>query len=126
MPHKSLPIIGVAAILVASLFVVSGCGKTETDSNSGHNNEVVANAHSHDVEGETCFICDETKREKGRLWCTEHARYEDRCWLCQPQLEDKSRLYCKEHSLYEDECFLCHPEVSDDNEESHLDAPKDE
>lgn len=58
-----------------------------------------------------CFICDASLREKGRLWCNEHARYEDRCWLCHPELEDKDRLYCKEHSLYEDECFLCHPEL---------------
>ena len=59
--------------------------------------------------GETCFICDPTKREPGRLWCKEHARYEDRCWLCHPELEEEGRLWCKEHALYEDECHLCDP-----------------
>ena len=73
-----------------------------------------SSGHGHDTPGETCFICDETKRDAGRLWCTEHARYEDRCWECQPQLEEKGRLWCEEHSLYEDECFLCHPELKED------------
>ncbi len=68
-------------------------------------------AHQHDQSGESCFICDPSKREADRLWCKEHGRYEDRCWLCHPELEEKDRLYCKEHSLYEDECFLCHPEL---------------
>ena len=68
----------------------------------------------HDAPKELCFICDPKLREKGRLWCKEHARYEDRCWLCHAELQDKSRLYCKEHSLYEDECFLCHPELRKD------------
>lgn len=81
-------------------------------------------AHKHDAPGETCFICDPEKRDGKRLWCTEHARYEDRCWECQPQLEEKGRLYCEEHSLYEDECFICHPELneaSDDDKNSMLD-----
>ncbi len=68
--------------------------------------------HKHEISGETCFICDASLRDKGRLWCKEHARYEDRCWLCHPEIEEKDRLWCKEHSLYEDECFLCHPELS--------------
>ena len=66
-------------------------------------------AHMHQDSGETCFICDPDKRDAGRLWCTEHARYEDRCWNCQPQLEEKGRPYCEEHHLYEDECHLCTP-----------------
>jgi len=67
--------------------------------------------HSHDDASETCFICDESKRDKERLWCRGHNRYEDRCWLCHPELEDPDRAYCQEHFLYEDECFLCHPEM---------------
>jgi hypothetical protein len=66
-------------------------------------------AHTHANAGETCFICDPSKRDAGRLWCKEHARYEDRCWECQPQLRDPKRPYCEEHGLYEDECFLCDP-----------------
>lgn len=65
--------------------------------------------HSHASPTERCFICDPSKRDPGRLWCTEHARYEDRCWECQPQLRDPNRPYCEEHGLYEDECFLCDP-----------------
>ncbi|MBX2853188.1 MAG: efflux RND transporter periplasmic adaptor subunit [Phycisphaeraceae bacterium] len=71
-------------------------------------------AHTHD-DGSTCFKCDATKREAGRLWCAEHERYEDRCWICQPQLEDASRPYCKEHHLYEDECHLCNPALLKDD-----------
>ncbi len=66
-------------------------------------------AHAHDTQGETCFICDPAKRDKGRLWCNEHGRYEDRCWLCHPELREDGRTYCEEHGLYEDECFLCDP-----------------
>lgn len=65
----------------------------------------------HDAPDKDCFICHPELREKGRLWCKEHNRYEDRCWECHPDMQDKNRLYCKEHSLYEDECFLCHPEL---------------
>lgn len=65
--------------------------------------------HAHDVDGETCFICDETKRDADRLWCRGHGRYEDRCFECHPAIEEKDRPYCTEHYLYEDECFLCNP-----------------
>jgi cobalt-zinc-cadmium efflux system membrane fusion protein len=68
-------------------------------------------AAAHGAPTELCFICDASLREKGRLWCAEHARYEDRCWLCHPELRDASRAYCEKHALYEDECFLCHPEL---------------
>jgi len=67
--------------------------------------------HQHEITGETCYICDATLRDKGRMWCKEHARYEDRCWICHPDLEDKDRAFCTEHSLYEDECFICNPQL---------------
>lgn len=125
---------GSLSLLAGALVVLAlgGCGDSSSDSDQpgsagGGGAEV---AHQHDTPGETCFICDETKREPGRLWCAEHTRYEDRCWLCQPQLEEKGRLYCAEHSLYEDECFLCHPELDseeeeeeDDDRNSRLDSP---
>ncbi len=96
--------IGVALVFILNgLLSLAGCG------GSGPAGSAVAHAHA--VAGETCFMCDASRRDAGRLWCREHTRYEDRCWLCQPQLEDKDRLYCKEHSLYEDECFLCRPEL---------------
>ena len=66
-------------------------------------------AHGHATEEESCLLCDASKRDAGRLWCTEHGRYEDRCWECQPQLRDPDRPYCDEHGLYEDECVLCDP-----------------
>ena len=65
----------------------------------------------HKAPKSECFICNPELREKGRLWCKEHERYEDRCWICHPEAQDKKRPYCNEHSLYEDECFLCHPEL---------------
>lgn len=104
---------------IPALLIFSGCGqkgsKNTGQSDHGHAGDTAfANIpHSHEDPSETCFICDASKRDEGRLWCGEHARYEDRCWICHPELEDKSRLWCKEHSLYEDECFLCHPELGD-------------
>ena len=65
--------------------------------------------HTHEKVGETCFICDASKRDPKRLWCKEHSRYEDRCWECHAELRDPKRIYCKEHSVYEDECPICHP-----------------
>jgi cobalt-zinc-cadmium efflux system membrane fusion protein len=71
-------------------------------------------------------MCDAGKREAGRLWCTEHSRYEDRCWLCQPQLEDPDRPYCEEHFLYEDECHLCNPALRQGAEGPSLDVAEQE
>lgn len=106
---------GAAAVAM----LVSGCGDSNTtkkDEHTDHAGEpatAIENAaHSHDAPGGTCFICDPSKRDVGRLWCREHGRYEDRCWICRPELEDKARLFCKEHFLYEDECLICHPELS--------------
>ena len=112
----------VCALAGASL-LASGCGKPESpteegraDHSSGSQAVSGSTAHSHDSPEETCFICDPSKRDKGRLWCKGHGRYEDRCWLCHPELEDKDRLFCAEHALYEDECFLCHPELRSGDE----------
>lgn len=106
--------------LVLTLFVFTGCGNSsETESSDAGTVVSTTTAHSHEADEETCFICDPSKRESGRLWCQEHSRYEDRCWMCQPQLEDVGRAYCEEHWLYEDECHLCRPgaEMDDDGEE---------
>ena len=65
----------------------------------------------HDASKELCFICDPTLREKGRLWCEEHNRYEDRCWECHPDAQGTNRAFCARHDLYEDECFLCKPDL---------------
>ncbi|WP_432799598.1 efflux RND transporter periplasmic adaptor subunit [Poriferisphaera sp. WC338] len=109
----------LAAIMITGLLTICiyipGC--SDEASRSSHHSDaeaVTSAAHTHEND-ETCFICDASKRDAGRLWCKEHARYEDRCWDCHSELEDKSRLYCKEHGLYEDECFLCHPEIKDTN-----------
>ncbi len=129
------------AIMLVLGVAMSGCGRQpspgagepgsmgKTPASSVHQRETPASsAHQHETPGETCFICDTSKRESGRLWCKEHGRYEDRCWLCQPQLEEKGRLYCEEHGLYEDECFLCHPELkkaTEDEQNSQLGSPTD-
>ena len=65
----------------------------------------------HEAPKELCFICDAALREKGRLWCKEHDRYEDRCWKCHPDERDAKRAFCEEHGLYEDECILCNPDA---------------
>lgn len=125
--YPKMPARAFAAAALGLL--LGGCGDSPSDSASGdshghhghgHADEEAGMAgfiglnHTHDSPGETCFICDASKRDKGRLWCREHGRYEDRCWMCHPELEDKDRLYCREHALYEDECFLCHPELKGD------------
>lgn len=118
----------LACALAAATLVLSGCGKSGSGDTAGNKEEVASaevalggTAHTHDNPDEACFICDPSKREKGRLWCKGHARYEDRCWLCHPELEDKSRMFCKEHAVYEDECFLCHPELKPDGESAQRD-----
>ena len=119
----SRPLLAGALLLLVAFASCGGESPGDTPStHQAQSNEARTAAHSHDTSGETCSICDASKRETGRLWCTEHARYEDRCWECQPQLREEGRLYCEEHSLYEDECFLCHPELEDahDDENSML------
>ncbi len=112
--NQSIVLLAVAVLIVAAI----GCGEQEPE-HASHAGEASASAimatHKHDDPNGTCFMCDPSKRDKRRLWCKEHVRYEDRCWLCHPGLEDKDRLYCQEHSLYEDECSLCHPELKRDN-----------
>lgn len=104
--------------------LLTGCGDRGSeqthDDHSNHGGDEKAGMagfiginHSHNDRQETCFICDASKRDEGRLWCKEHGRYEDRCWMCHPELEDENRLYCREHALYEDECYLCHPELKE-------------
>ncbi len=105
-----------------SLALLAGCSKNDEHAghdhaghdHAGHDHGAHAKPATtakcpHDAPKALCFLCDPALRDKGRLWCQEHSRYEDRCWLCHPELEDKQRLWCKEHSLYEDECFLCDP-----------------
>ena len=111
-------------MLFFALVFAVGCGDDSVshDDHAGHNHgpadaepsaAVILASHEHADPNATCFMCDASQREAGRLWCSEHVRYEDRCWLCQPQLEDKDRPYCTEHFLYEDECHLCRPELKD-------------
>ena len=53
------------SVLMALAFV--GCGDSPPDSSqpsSPDQTEAIAD-HHHDVAGETCFICNETKREPG-------------------------------------------------------------
>lgn len=97
--------------MLLSTVAIIGCSESGTTDSHDAAPDSTAAAHNHDTPGETCFICDASKRDPQRLWCNEDGRYEDRCFVCHPEIEDKTRLYCKEHFLYEDECFLCHPEL---------------
>ena len=106
-------------VLLACTLFACNRGKTE----SPQPPVAIAAAHTHENPGDTCFICDPGKRDPGRLWCREHARYEDRCWECQPQLRDQERVYCEEHGLYEDECFLCDPSRGDGGSETDVEEP---
>ena len=104
-------------LMILSTIGFIGCSNQTSENIEPEASSTELTSHAHATTDETCFICDASKREAGRLWCSEHGRYEDRCWICQPQLEDKARAYCKEHFLYEDECFLCHPELKNENED---------
>ena len=103
------------------LLAASGCGRgsefevaheaaSTTDGDAGTQADRCVR-HGHVLTG--CFICDATLRHPGRLWCSEHDRYEDRSFICHPELEDPERLWCSEHNLYEDECTLCRPVPND-------------
>lgn len=114
--------------LLAGVALLTACSKPTApagpDDHAGHkhgkpaaaanNKAVVAGPKcaAHGAPKALCFICDPALRDKGRLWCKEHNRYEDRCWECHPDQQDKNRLFCEEHGLYEDECFLCRPELN--------------
>ena len=100
-------------IAVSALLTVLACAGSNAAQEAPDKAQAVPKAEScvHEAPKSECFICDPKLRDKGRLWCNEHSRYEDRCWICHPEAQDKKRLFCKEHSLYEDECFLCHPEL---------------
>lgn len=95
-----------STLIICALLLGAGCTGSDKHAENNKVSETTV-AHSHAKANETCFICDASKRDKGRLWCKEHSTYENRCWKCQPQLEDKERPYCKEHQVYEDECPLC-------------------
>lgn len=120
-------IVQTVTLILAGVFLL-GCGKKgesgrvegEVKPEAGYASDeakpttattVTGEKCPHDAAKADCFLCDPSLREKGRLWCKEHTRYEDRCFLCHPELRDAKRLYCEEHGLYEDECFLCHPEL---------------
>ncbi len=129
-------ILPLSALLFAvALFVGCGDNSGAHDDHDGHDHAghdhsghahgadddgataaAILAAHAHEGPDETCFMCDPSKREAGRLWCNEHVRYENRCWVCHPEIEDKGRLYCEEHFLYEDECHVCHPELKEGGE----------
>lgn len=111
-PRMSSPNRFAALCFASSLLLVgilsSGC-KGEPAASAADPKAPALAEHEHANTQETCFICDPTERDPGRLWCKEHGRYEDRCWECHPELRDPKRPYCEEHGLYEDECFLCDP-----------------
>jgi len=100
--------------------LLGGCGESHDHVPEKHQKSEKLSSDVSEIENhkksacptkEGCFICDPNQREKERLWCKEHHRYEDRCWLCHPELEEKGRLYCSEHGIYEDECYICHPNL---------------
>ncbi|RKZ12452.1 hypothetical protein DRQ53_14750, partial [bacterium] len=97
MCSTRIPVVLAALTALALLLgAVSGCSQPTPDTPAPVASETV-DGHSHAAADESCFICDPSKRDPDRLWCSEHARYEDRCWVCQPQLEDKDRMFCQEH-----------------------------
>ncbi len=98
----------------ALIFAGTSCSdSSKKETKAQKSTSVTMNKQQGCIDDGKCFMCNPDMREKGRLWCAEHKRYEDRCFICHPELEEKGRLWCREHSLYEDECFLCHPEILD-------------
>lgn len=101
-------VIGGLCALLTVLAPASGYGQEKADTPAARAAKATC---PHDAPKALCFVCDPAFREKGRLWCTEHARYEDRDWLCHADARDKDRAFCEKHNLYQDECFLCKPEL---------------
>jgi cobalt-zinc-cadmium efflux system membrane fusion protein len=99
-----------ASLLAAA--VVVGCGKPSehADEHAGHNHTGHAHARPAPIPP--------SQRDPKRLWCEEHAVYEDECVICHPELKGKvkpataQRLMCTEHGVPEDECGICHPELT--------------
>ncbi|MFZ2656670.1 MAG: efflux RND transporter periplasmic adaptor subunit [Victivallales bacterium] len=98
--NKKIILCMMPLVLVCVLLV--GCGKPSKEEGGKSAKESPA---------QTAAGIPADLREKGRLWCIEHNRYEDRCWNCHPELQDKKRPYCEEHGLYEDECIICNPKT---------------
>ncbi|MCB1232670.1 MAG: efflux RND transporter periplasmic adaptor subunit [Verrucomicrobiae bacterium] len=112
MNIPSITSLGLA--LGFATFLFASCGEKDESANADPkegSGGVEVHLAAACPAGEGCFICDASKRDPKRLWCTEHDRYEDRCFICHPELKEAGRLYCTEHGVYEDECYLCHPEL---------------
>ena len=74
-PNRHLHVSLVALLALCALS--SGCEEETAANNQDHAaQEATARdltAHTHEG-GESCFICDPSQREAGRLWCEEHGR----------------------------------------------------
>lgn len=109
------------SLLALCLWLLCGCGPGESLREPGVSSDGGAQPMGHSQDGARCtrhgapvalcFLCEPGLRQAGRLWCSEHERYEDRCWWCHPELREAGRDYCESHGLYVDECFLCRPEL---------------
>lgn len=93
-------------IITLSMLLFSVC-----NTNSAYSAETTGELCAHKIDTSQCILCTASAREKKRLWCRGHDRYEDRCWMCHPEIEDKKRAFCENHGLYEDECFICDPKL---------------
>jgi hypothetical protein len=107
------PILSILLALAAPICFLSGCERPLS---------VDAAANTADAKA-----IPPEERDPDRLWCNEHAVYEDECYSCHPELapengtassepaseeRDPDRLWCNEHGVYEDECYICHPELA--------------
>lgn len=121
----------ILTILVLGI-IVAGCGSSDSPTSS-EPAESSGIPPVFDVDDVPSLNLPVEDREPGKLWCTEHSRYEEECYICHPELIPKAsveidvddvpslnlpadqrepgRLWCKEHSRYEDECYICHPEL---------------
>ena len=89
---RSLPLALCALLALAAPLLLTACSKhgepaTEDGKPTSPATPAVitgATCAAHGAPKELCFICDASLRDKDRLWCNEHDRYEDRCssiWL---------------------------------------------
>lgn len=121
--------LSMATLAAGTALLLAGCGDPATHGgDDGHDHSGHARAdhatsaptladsqphgdlcQRHGAPATRCFICEPGVRDKDRLWCGGHERYEDRCWTCHPELRDPDRPFCEQHGLYEDECFYCNP-----------------
>jgi len=104
----------VLSCVIVAAVALAGCGKSGTGS---------ATEPATTDGSRPATTAASTDRDPARLYCNEHARYEDECFICHPELAETrvpadtpAGLFCNEHRVEEAECGICQPQLAADLE----------